>query len=61
MAFVLTNLGADEAQIDKAFREATTTAKQQKSISLIKRAEATYAEFRRRKGERDEYGFPLSP
>jgi hypothetical protein len=32
-----------------AFREAIATAQQQKSISLEKRAEATYAEYRRQK------------
>jgi NADPH:quinone reductase-like Zn-dependent oxidoreductase len=35
-------LGADEAKIDEAFHGAIRTAKQQKSISLTKRAEATY-------------------
>jgi len=45
----LTALGADEAQIEAAFCEAIRTAKQQKSVSLAKRAEATYAEYRRQK------------
>ena len=45
----LTRLGADDAQIKGAFREAIRTAKQQKSVSLQKRAEATYAEYRRQK------------
>ena len=45
----LTKLGVDEAQIEGAFREAIRTAKQQKSVSLQKRAEATYAEYRRQK------------
>ena len=45
----LTTLGADEVQIEGAFCEAIRTAKAQKSISLTKRAEATYAEYRRQK------------
>jgi serine/threonine protein kinase/predicted ATPase len=45
----LASLGADEAQIEASFREAIRTAKQQKSVSLEKRAEATYAEYRRQK------------
>jgi predicted ATPase len=45
----LTRLGADEVQIEGAFCEAIRTAKAQKSISLTKRAEATYAEYRRQK------------
>jgi len=45
----LTALGADEAQIEASFCEAIRTAKQQKSVSLEKRAEATYAEYRRQK------------
>ena len=42
----LTKLGVDEAEIKEAFCEAISTAKQQKSISLATRAEATYAEYR---------------
>jgi len=45
----LTAIGADETQIEASFREAISTAKEQKSISLAKRAEATYAEYRRQK------------
>ena len=45
----LTALGADETQIEASFCEAISTAKEQKSISLEKRAEATYAEYRRQK------------
>jgi predicted ATPase len=45
----LASLGAEEAHVEAAFREAIATAQQQKSISLEKRAEATYAEYRRRK------------
>jgi hypothetical protein len=42
-------LGADESQIEALFCAAINTAKQQKAVSLEKRAEATYAEYRRRK------------
>jgi serine/threonine protein kinase/predicted ATPase len=42
----LTALGADETQIEASFREAIRIAKQQKSISLATRAEATYEEYR---------------
>ena len=45
----LAALGAHENQIETSFREAIGTAKQQKSISLMKRAEVTYAEYRRQK------------
>ena len=45
----LTSLGADEAQIHGAFCEAISIAREQGSISLTKRAEATYAEYRRQK------------
>jgi hypothetical protein len=41
--------GAEEAEIESSFREAIRIAKEQKSISLEKRAEATYAEYRRQK------------
>ena len=42
-------MGADETQIEASFCDAISTAKEQKSISLEKRAEATYAEYRRQK------------
>jgi len=42
-------MGADEAQIEGSFGEAIRIAKEQKSISLQKRAEASYAEYRRQK------------
>ena len=45
----LAAMGADEAQIEASFCEAIRTAKEQKSVSLEKRAEATYAEYRRQK------------
>jgi hypothetical protein len=37
----LVALGADEAQIEASFCAAISTAKEQKSVSLEKRAEAT--------------------
>jgi predicted ATPase len=45
----LTAIGADEIQIEASFCEAIRIAKEQKSVSLEKRAEGTYAEFRRQK------------
>jgi len=42
----LAALGAAGPQIETAFREAIRIARKQKSISLKKRAEATYAEYR---------------
>jgi predicted ATPase len=45
----LATLGADEAQIEASFCAAIRIAKEQKSISLEKRAEGTYAEYRRQK------------
>jgi len=45
----LTAVGAHEAQIEASFCAAINTAKEQKSVSLAKRAEATYAEYRRQK------------
>jgi hypothetical protein len=45
----LAALGAEEAQIEVSFCEAISIAKEQKSISLEKRAEATYAQYRRQK------------
>ena len=48
-AVFLAAIGADEAQIEASFREAIRIAKEQRSVSLEKRAEATYAEYRRQK------------
>jgi Protein kinase domain/NACHT domain len=48
----LTALGAAETEIEASFRAAISTAREQKSISLEKRAEGTYAEYRRQKGSR---------
>ena len=45
----LAAIGADETQIEAAFCAAIRIAREQKSISLAKRAEATYAEYRRQK------------
>jgi tetratricopeptide (TPR) repeat protein len=45
----LTAMGADETQIEASFGEAIRVAKEQKSVSLEKRAEATYAEYLRQK------------
>ena len=45
----LAALGAEETQIEASFCEAIRVTKEQKSVSLEKRAEATYAEYRRQK------------
>ena len=45
----LATLGDDETQIEASFCEAIRIAREQKSVSLEKRAEATYAEYRRQK------------
>jgi hypothetical protein len=56
----LAALGADESQIEASFCEAIRTAKEQKSVSLHKRGEATYAEYRRQKaGPSGGRGFRL--
>jgi predicted ATPase len=46
---LLTAMGADETQIEASFCEAILAAKEQKSISLAKRAEATYEQYRRQR------------
>ena len=48
-AVFLAAIGAEEAQIEAPFCKAIRIAKEQKSFSLEKRAEATYAEYRRQK------------
>jgi predicted ATPase len=48
-AVFLTALGGAETEIEASFCEAIRIAKEQKSVSLEKRAEATYAEYRRQK------------
>ena len=45
----LAAMGADEVQIETSFAEAIKIAKEQKAVSLEKRAEETYAEYRRQK------------
>jgi hypothetical protein len=45
----LADFGAERTQIETLFHAAIRIAKEQKSVSLEKRAEATYAEYRRQK------------
>jgi hypothetical protein len=45
----LAALGADDTNIEASFCEAIRIGREQKSISLEKRAEGTYAEYRRQK------------
>jgi tetratricopeptide (TPR) repeat protein len=45
----LAAMGAEETQIEASFQHAIRTAKEQKSVSLEKRAEATYSEYQRQK------------
>jgi hypothetical protein len=45
----LATASAEETQIESSFGEAIRIAKEQKSVWLEKRAEATYAEYRRQK------------
>jgi hypothetical protein len=45
----LAAMGAEETQIEDSFHNAIRIAKEQKSVSLEKRAEATYAEYRKQK------------
>ena len=42
-------MGAEEVQIEASFGGAIRIAKEQKSVSLEKRAQATYAEYHREK------------
>ena len=51
-AVFLTALGAGHVQIEASFCEAIRIAKEQKSVSLEKRAGATYAEYRRQKASK---------
>jgi hypothetical protein len=51
----LAAMGADEAEIEAAFCTAIRTAKAQKSVSLMKRAEASYEDYRAAK----ENGRPM--
>jgi hypothetical protein len=53
-------LGAEEFRIEASFGEAIRIAKEQKSVSLEKRAEATYAAYRRQKaGASGDHGIRL--
>jgi serine/threonine protein kinase len=45
----LTAMGASDTEIEASFRQAISTAKQQKATTLATRAEASYAEYRARK------------
>ena len=57
----LAAVGADENQIEASFCAAIKIAREQKSVSLAKRAEATYAEYRRQKASASGgRGFRLS-
>jgi tetratricopeptide (TPR) repeat protein len=51
---LLAALGAEKTQIEASFHEAVKTAKEQKSTSLAKRMETTFAEYRRRKADKSE-------
>jgi predicted ATPase len=48
----LTAMSAEETQIEASFCEAIRIATEQKSVSLARRAEASYAEYRRQKASR---------
>ena len=50
----LAALRAEETKIETSFGEAIRIAKKQKSVSLEKRAQATYAEYRRQKASGSE-------
>jgi tRNA A-37 threonylcarbamoyl transferase component Bud32/predicted ATPase len=49
---LLADIAADETEIEASFCEAVGMAKQQKSISLERRAETTYAGYQRQKASR---------
>jgi hypothetical protein len=56
----LAAMGAERAQIEASFCEAIRIAREQKSISMAKRAEGTDAEYRRLKKRASEgHGFRL--
>ena len=58
----LATLGAEETQIQASFCAGIRIAREQKSISLERRSEATYAEYRRQKsGALEGRGFRLPP
>ena len=55
-------MGAEETQIEASFRQAITIAREQKSIALARRAEASYAEYGRQKtGAPSGRGLRLRP
>jgi tetratricopeptide (TPR) repeat protein len=57
----LATVGADETDVEASFREAISTSREQKSISVEKCTEATYAEYRRQKASLSgDKGFRLS-
>ena len=45
----LATVGAEETEIEASFCEAIRIAREQKSVSLLKRAEGAYAEYRSQK------------
>jgi hypothetical protein len=55
----LTAIGADGVKIEASLCEAIRIAKEQKSISLTKRAEATYAEYRKQRASAPGRGIRL--
>jgi hypothetical protein len=56
----LVAMDGDETQIEAAFQAAIRIAREQKSVSLAKRAEVTYAEYRRQEASGSEArGFRL--
>jgi hypothetical protein len=56
----LASVGVEEKRIEASFCEAIRIAKEQKSISLEKRAEGTYTEYRRQKASASGgHGFRL--
>jgi serine/threonine protein kinase len=62
-ALLLAATGGDNTKIEDSFHAAISTAKQQKSLSLEKRAEASYAAYRRHNpsvGTRDGLRLPLN-
>jgi len=48
-AVFLATIGRHDAQVEASFCQAIRIAKEQKSVSLEKRAEGSYAEYRRQK------------
>jgi hypothetical protein len=44
-AVLLSAMGVDNTQIEASFQKAIRIAEEQKAVSLVRRAEATYAEY----------------